>query len=79
VAGDPRDEHRQSCLCSSELDLGVGATPKRNQMRTGKIARDGGQAYATNGKFVLNRKLFLLCFQQSSRLNDDFVGFICME
>jgi hypothetical protein len=48
-------------------------------MRTGKIARRGGQAYATNGKFVLNRKLFLLCFQQSSRQNDDFAGFICIE
>jgi hypothetical protein len=42
-------------------------------MRTGKIA------YATNGKFVLNRKLLLLYFQQGARQNDDFVGFICIE
>jgi hypothetical protein len=48
-------------------------------MRIGKIARRGGQAYATNGKFVLNRKLLLLCFQHGSRQNVDFVGFICTE
>jgi hypothetical protein len=73
VARDPRDEHRESCLCSSELDLGVATTLQRNQMRTGKIA------YATNGKFVLNRKLLLLCFQRGARQSDDFAGFICIE
>jgi hypothetical protein len=40
---------------------------------TGKIA------HATGGKFVLNRKLFLLCFHQRSDQDDDFVGFICIE
>jgi len=30
-------------------------------------------------KFVLNRKLFLLCFQQRHHQNIDFAGFICIE
>jgi len=45
----------------------------RKPKSTGKIA------YATNGKFVLNRKLFLLCFHQSSYQGDDSVRFICIE
>jgi hypothetical protein len=39
----------------------------------------GGQAYASEGKFVSNRKLFVLCFQQSAHQDDDFVSFICIE
>jgi hypothetical protein len=38
-----------------------------------------GQAYVAKGKFVLNRKSFLLCFQQRPQGNDDFTGFICIE
>jgi hypothetical protein len=52
---------------------------KDEARRTGKIARHGGQACATKGKIVLNRKSLLLCFQRSSQPNGDFAGFICIE
>ena len=38
-----------------------------------------GQADIAKGKFVLNRKSFLLCFQQTPQRNGDFEGFICIE
>jgi hypothetical protein len=39
----------------------------------------GGIAYATQGKFVSNRKLFLLCFHWEANEDGDFVRFICIE
>jgi hypothetical protein len=41
--------------------------------------RTGGIAYATKGKFVSNRKLFLLCFHWKAHENNDFVRFTCIE
>jgi hypothetical protein len=52
---------------------------KDEARRTGKIARHGGQACATKGKIVLNRKSLLLCFQRGFHQDDDFVSFICIE
>jgi hypothetical protein len=68
---NPRAQTLRSRAAGSQDESPCGAIHK--------IALLRGQAYATNGKFVSNRKLFLLCFQQSSQRNDDSGSFICIE
>jgi len=52
--------------------LVVGAGPRPAPTTTNR-------ACVTIGEFVLNRKLFVLCFQRGSHPDDVFLGFICIE